>query len=291
MNTATAYGASPTKGRRTRAEVAEISSALAELVTENAPVTVRQTFYLAVSAGLIDKTEANYKNVVGRLLTKMRLEGQVGFGEIADSTRWMRKPTTYTSVEAALRSTARYYRRDLWAGAEEYVEVWSEKDTLAGVLYDATGIYDVPLMVCRGYPSLTYLYEAADAIGNQDRPVFIYYFGDHDPSGVDISRNVEERIREFAPYADITFERVAVTPDQIIDMSLATRPTKRTDSRSKGFVGGSVEVDAIPPDVLRSLTRERIERHVDPYRLHTLQVAERSERDLMERLAYRGLAS
>ena len=244
-------------------------------------MTVRQVFYQAVSAGLIAKTEREYKNSIVRLLGKMRILGDIPWGWIADSTRWMRKPQTFSSLEAALERTARTYRRALWDTQPVHVEVWSEKDALAGVLYEETERWDVPLMVTRGYPSLSYLYEAAEAVEAEEKPTFVYYFGDYDPSGLDISRNVEERLREFAPYAEIHFLRTAVTAQQIEAMNLPTRPTKQTDSRAKGFEGESVEVDAIPPGTLRSIVSECIVQHIDQEQLEVLKVAERSEREAL----------
>ena len=145
-----------------------------------------------------------------------------------------------------------------------------------------TAEYDVPLMVTRGYPSISYLYEAAEAIVANGKPAHLYYFGDHDPSGVDIPRTVENRIREYVSgQVDIYFEVAAVTSDQIAKFDLPTRPTKKTDTRSKNFAGQSVELDAIPPTELRQLVRDRIEQHVDHGQLDTLKVAEQSERELL----------
>ena len=142
---------------------------------------------------------------------------------------------TYSDLEDALWNNARTYRRSVWDDQDVYVEIWLEKDALAGVLVDVTDLWDVPLMVTRGFASLSFLYEAADCIESQGKPAFLYYFGDHDPSGVDIPRTVKERSREFAPDAEITFERVAVNPDQIERRGLPSAPTKKTDSRSKNF--------------------------------------------------------
>jgi hypothetical protein len=273
----------PTK-RRTRAEVGAIRQALYDTLAGDNPMTVRQVFYQLVSRGVIAKTEAEYKATVVRLLGLMRRDGDISFGWIADNTRWMRKPRTYSSVEQALRRTAEAYRRSLWDNQDVYVEVWLEKDALAGVLYQVTEEWDVPLMVTRGYPSLSYLYEAAEAIGAKGKPACLYYFGDYDPSGLDITRAVEQGLREFAPGADITFARVAVTAAQIENMGLPTRPTKTTDSRSKGFQGESVEVDAIPPASLRDLVSGCITRHIDDYALGVTQVAEDSEREILTRV-------
>src|SRR6202023_1926847 len=115
----------------------------------------------------------------------------------------MRKPRTYASLRGMLELTKETYRRAVWSNQDAYVEVWLEKDALAGVLYKETAPWDVPLMVTRGYPSVSYLHEAAEIIADQGKPTFIYYFGDHDPSGHDITRVTEAGLREFAPDADI----------------------------------------------------------------------------------------
>lgn len=258
---------------------------MVDILADEYPMTVRQMFYRLVSAGLVDKTEGEYKRTVARLLGQMRLRGEIPFGWIADGTRWMRKPESYGSVEAALRRTAAGYRRALWAEQDSHVEVWLEKDALAGVLFDVTAEFDVPLMVTRGYPSLTFLYDGAAVIAAKQKPAWIYYLGDLDPSGVDISRNVEARLREFAPKARIMFDRIAVSPYQIDLYKLATRPTKATDSRSQRFRGESVEVDAIPPATLRELVRGAIEAHIRPGSLDALRVAEESERSVLTRIA------
>ena len=277
-------GSSPTKSRRTRSDVDAIKAAIVAALLEDSPMTVRQVFYRLVSAGSVAKTEMEYKATVVRLLTSMRLSGEIPFGSIADNTRWMRKPTTHHSLESALLRTAEAYRRSLWDNQDAYVEVWLEKDALAGVLVEVTSQWDVPLMVTRGYPSLTYLYEMAELLSEVGKPSFLYYFGDYDPSGLDIPRNVEARIREFAPSAEIHFERVAVTSDQILSMSLPTRPTKKADTRSKGFEGESVEVDAIPPKQLRALVSDCITRHVDPSALQAIQATEQHERLLLNHM-------
>ncbi len=117
------------------------------------------------------------------------------------------------------------------------------------------------------------------------RTTYLYQLGDHDPSGLDAWRSFQERVREFVPWAAVEFERLAVTPGQVGEWDLPTRPTKTSDTRSAGFVGGSVEVDAIPPSTLRQLVREAIEQHIDPRALRLTWMAERSERDLLTDIA------
>jgi hypothetical protein len=280
------YESRPTKrSRRTKNDIASLKSDLYRIVEEIQPATVRQVFYQAVSRGLIAKTEAEYKTTVIRLLTEMRVERDLPFQWIADNTRWMRKPRTYSSLESALKRTAEAYRRSLWDNQSVYVEIWLEKEALAGVIFEETSSWDVPLMVTRGYPSVSFLYGAAETIADQEKPTFIYYLGDFDPSGLDISRNVEERLREFAPEAEIHFERLAVNKEQIEEMNLPTRPTKKSDSRSKTFGDESVEVDAIPPYILRGLVKECITQHIDQHALEVMRVAEESEKGLLTSIA------
>jgi len=276
------------RARRSKADMEALRETLREVVAADAPMTVRQVFYAMVSRGAIAKTEAEYHGTVVRLLLELRRSGDIDYGDIADSTRWMRRPDTCSGIDGALLTTAHFYRRRLWDDQDSYVEVWLEKDALAGVLYTVTEEWDVPLMVTRGYSSETFLHDAAEAIEAQGKPAHLYYFGDHDPSGLNIPQVVERRLRDFAPGADIEFTRVAVTPEQIVEWNLPVRPTKRTDTRARNFVGGSVEVDAIPPTQLRQLVRECIEQHVDEAQLFLVQVAEESERDLFRKLARRG---
>ena len=97
------------------------------------PMTVRQVFYQATVRGLVEKTEAGYAKVQTDLVL-MRKAGELPYGWLADNTRWQRKPRTFDGIEEALESTARLYRKNLWATADGYVEVWLEKDALAGVV-------------------------------------------------------------------------------------------------------------------------------------------------------------
>ena len=214
---ATSYGASPIKrrGRRSKVEIEFIKTTIKRVLTDENPMTVRQVFYRLVSLGVIEKTENEYKSTVCRLLTDMRRSGDISYHWIADNTRWMRKPTTYSNLEQAAQETAQFYRRRLWDDQDVYVEIWLEKDALAGVLYPITAQYDVPLMITRGYPSLSFLYSAAEGILDEDKPAFLYYLGDHDPSGVHIPQKVESDLREMAAGAEIHFKRIAVNIDQI----------------------------------------------------------------------------
>jgi hypothetical protein len=288
MTGAASYQASPIKRHRaTKAEVDDRRDQLYEIVKAIWPATVRQTFYQASIRGVVEKTEAGY-NKVQTDLVLMRRAGVLPYGWLADNTRWQRKPRTFDSVEQALQETARLYRKALWTDADCYVEVWLEKDALAGVLTPITALYDVPLMVARGYASLSFLHGAAEYINTLEVPTYIYHLGDYDPSGVNAGEKIEETLRELAPDAEIHFERIGVTPAQIRNWNLPTRPTKTTDTRAKGFGDISVELDAIEPDKLRRLVEIAIENHLPAEQYAILKVAEDSERTIIQQLV-RGL--
>lgn len=243
-----------------------------------APMTVRQVYYALVSSGAIPKTENAYNRVCYHML-QMRRRNVIPYDFIADNTRWMRKPKSYTGLEAYLEYGKQAYRRAIWANQDAYVEVWCEKDALAGVLHTITERWDVPLMVTRGYPSESFVFEAAQVMMRQSemgKKIYLYYFGDHDPSGKDIPESTREKLRGFG--ARFYFQQVAVLPWQIEQWGLPTRPTKRTDTRAKGWVGGSVELDAIPARTLKQLTEQVITRHINDDELEATRKAEKEER-------------
>lgn len=193
------------------------------------------------------------------------------------------------AIQVALLEAAKSYRRKVWTDSPVHVELWVEKDALAGVLSGVTDPYDVPLYPARGFASDTFLVGAASQLSSHSKPCHVYYFGDYDPSGVAISRQIEEGLHRYAPGADIHFERVGVNPDQIEAWGLPTRPTKKTGSRAKTFDGESCELDSLEPNLLRQLARKCIERHMNPYELDRLQTMEEDERETWL-AAFRGVA-
>ena len=245
------YAACRTKPRATKAQMMERRGAIARIIERIHPCSVRQAFYQAEIASTVEKTEGGYEKTQ-RVTVWLRQGGYVPFGWISDATRWQRKPRSFDSIEAALRDTVQTYRRAVWRDENVYVEFWIEKDALAGTIYDVTAEFDVPLMVARGYSSLTFLHSAAEAIAANGRPAYIYHLGDWDPSGQNAADHIERKLREYAPGVPIQFEKLAVTARQITEWKLPTRPTKQSDSRSKTWKGDSVELDAIPPDRLRA---------------------------------------
>jgi hypothetical protein len=305
------------RARRSKAEILKLRRALVEIVNQHKPLRVLHLFYLAVALYLIEKTEVEYKNVIIRLTGEMRedwlratTDSDFGMGfalrclaidpthedatvadafraytipfgseYIVDAGRWIRKPTTHNSIEDALRDTAELYRRAVWSNLPVQVHVFCEKDAIADLVLAETAPYDVPLAVMRGDSSKTFLYECASAIEATDKPAILYFLGDYDDKGRDIIRSAAERIQRYAPTADISWEVLAITGVQIEQYDLPTRPEKKDASRD------AVELDALPPNILRQLVRNAISQHLPQEEMTVLLEAEKSERDIMLRIA------
>ncbi|MGV9870137.1 hypothetical protein [Rhodococcus koreensis] len=261
-------------------QLGELDAVIRDVARAEQPLTVRGAFYRVMSRGAVPKTETGYRTVQRRILI-MRRDGRLPYSWIADGTRWQVKPQSWRNVEEALENTAQTYRRQLWNAQGIHLEVWSEKDAITSVVSTITEQWDVPLMVARGFSSETFLWNTAQDIIADDIPAVIYQLGDHDPSGVAAWQHTQDKLTEFAPDVDFTFERLAVTEDQIYEFELPTRPTKTSDTRAAAFIGESVEVDAIPSTVLRGLVRDAIEQWVDPQQLAATEAAEASERDIL----------
>lgn len=263
----------------TRAKRLAILDIFAE---QDPPLTVRGVFYAMTVAGVVPKSENGYRQVQYQL-KEMRLDGSIPYGWIADNTRWQIKPTTDRGPQAALERMRRYYRRDLWAEQNVYVEVWVEKAALAGVMSRVTREFDVPLQVARGYSSMTFIYEAAEGIKATGKPAFVYHFGDHDLYGVEAAEKVREGLREHG--AEIRFERMAITEAQIRQYNLPTRPAKGRGKRKDDWGDKpTVELDALPAPILRSLVRECITRHINQDVWRDLQLIEQQERATLDNI-------
>jgi hypothetical protein len=285
--TAAIYETSNVKRRRaTKAEMEKRAEFLVSYAEAHGPITVRGLYYQAEVAAVagIDKTEAGYAKVQRQVL-ELRREGRLAYAWIADATRWMRKPRSYDSIEDALKATARLYRRNLWRDTDAYVEIWIEKDALAGVIYPVTAEYDVPLMVTRGFSSETFAYTAIESRGDDDRDYYVYYFGDFDRAGRDGANSLQEKLKRFAadrPFR-VIFIQIAVTNGQIKRWRLPTREHKRISAADKLWPHKfACELDAIDPDTLRELVRACIERHLPQDQLEILKVAEESEREALK---------
>lgn len=270
------------RSRRTNRQLSDLDDVILEVLLDEHPATLRGTFYRVMSAGAVEKSEAGYR-MVGRQVLKLRRAGVLPYSWITDGTRYILKPNSWSALDEMLEDAAASYRRMLWHNQPINVQLFTEKDAITGVISGVTAEWDVPLGVLRGYSSESFAWSVAESLPTW-KPTIMYQLGDHDPSGVDAWRNFADKVAAFAPDADVTFERLAVLPEQITLWNLPTRPTKRTDTRAAGFVGGSVEVDAVAPSMLRTIVRRAIEQHIDPGELAITRSVEASERDQLTRM-------
>jgi hypothetical protein len=241
----------------------------------NIKMTVRQVYYRLVAQQKLPNSTSSY-NRVKRVLTEARLEGTVSFDSIEDRTRSIISPDgeqeesvgRYTrSWEAHIRNLDEHYDLPRWWGQPSKVVVLVEKQALQGLFMDVCEERAVDLLVCRGYPSLTVLYKLAKSLRRCEEDVQLLYFGDYDPSGLDIDRNVEERLSEDFG-ATFTFERIAISLDQIEEYDIPPAPAKLTDSRTRGMEekygeAMQVELDAIDPPDLQTIIGDAIDAHFD----------------------------
>jgi hypothetical protein len=291
-------------GRATRAEMEERASFLIDYAERHNPVTVRQLYYRAEVEGMpgIDKTEAGYDKTQRQVLL-LRRAGRLPYEHIADLTRWRRKPRTYNSVQEALYETARLYRKALWHDAGVHLEIWCEKDALAGVIFPVTSLYDVPLMVARGFSSETFCFEAVEEAAEHERPYHVSYLGDFDRSGLDAAEALQEKLERFGAErgVEVRFIHLAIKKPDILEVDhsnwrvrarvgnmecwLPTRPHKRKSRADQLWPHPfACELDAIEPDDLRALVRWAIEYYLPPDQLELLQSIEASERQLINGL-------
>ena len=260
-----------------------LREALLELTERYERMTVRGCFYQMSSRGIVAKTELGYAKVQRNLLT-MRREGLLPWAFIADGTRWMRRARTYDGVQDALAQMHALYRRDLWAKQDYRVEIWLEKDAMADVIQPVASEWGVPLAVTRGVSSETFVYNAADDASCDLRTTIIYTLFDFDAGGDRGHRKIEKGFADYCS-ADFIIERLAVTPEQIRDWELPTRPAKSTDPEAATWGGKPcVELDAIPPDLVTELVEDAIMELIDARAWEVEQAIEAEEKAGLLRL-------
>jgi hypothetical protein len=256
-------------------------------------MTLRQLFYRLVSAGDLKNEPSEYKRL-GRLMTQQREAGSVPRTWIVDHVRATLKPSSWSGLADFADTLKQVYRKDYWSQMQTCVEVFVEKDAIAGAIQPVTYEFDVPLRVCRGYASVSFAGEIADEWHDSPKPVFAYYVGDFDPSGFDIERDLREKLERYserqcliAPFLEDAGEgwfawyRLAIRANDFENYNLIPLPIKRSDRRAKSFRRkhgeACAEVDALPPAELRRRVKEAILSHIDPKSWAALQATEETE--------------
>ena len=253
-------------------------------------LTVSQLYYQLVARIVIANALSSYQRV-SKVTTLGRMQGFIDWDTIVDRVRVPMMPNEFDSMGSFVMAVKNSYRSYRWQEQDHYVEVMVEKEALAGILEPITRQYHVSLLVNKGYASASAMHEVAMRLevqeGEEDKSCHILYLGDHDPSGIDMVRDIQDRLATFGRHPEI--ERVALTYDQIKQYSLPPNPAKKSDPRAKRYYeqygNKSWELDALDPEVLSNVLETAIQGHMDLGRYNETIRREDRERKALSRLA------
>jgi hypothetical protein len=252
--------------------IAKADQILTDYEAQGYDLSLRQLYYQFVSRNWLPNTERSYKNL-GNIISDARLAGLLDWDMIKDRGREVIANNHWGHPSEIIEACAQQFRHDLWADQENYVEVMVEKQALEGVLIPVCREHDVRFTANKGYSSSSAMYEAGGRYGHQianmGKKVHVIYLGDHDPSGIDMGRDVKDRSNLFArTRSGVIVHRIALNMDQIDELHPPENPAKLTDSRANEYVArfgdSSWELDAIEPAMLARLVTDAIEDLKDP---------------------------
>ena len=250
----------------TLAIVAKANEIIADYAAQGFSLTLRQLYYQFVARDLIPNTERSYKRL-GSIINDGRLAGLIDWSAIEDRTRNLRANPHWDDPASVIEAARQSYRIDMWENQPKRVEVWIEKEALAGVISGVCEELDVPYFSCRGYVSQSEQWRAGHRaryhFNRESQQTVILHLGDHDPSGIDMTRDNDDRLAMFAGYRGApNVQRIALNMDQIDEYGPPPNPAKFTDSRFESYVRDyghqSWELDALEPRVLVELIREKV---------------------------------
>lgn len=231
-------------------------------------------------------TQKNYKRLLS-ILNDARLAGVIDWSYLRDTLRDVEIPDHWNSPESIIDVVADQYRIDKWADQPRAVEVWAEKDAVEGLLAAVCPRLDVPHFVCRGSPSQTAMWQAGQRIKGyvrKGREPVVLYMGDHDPTGLDITRDITARLELFVG-REVEVVRMALNMDQIDLYNPPPNPAKTTDSRYAAYAAeygdDSYELDALEPEVMLALIEEQVLQYRDVGLYQARERREAKERALL----------
>ncbi|MBI1914518.1 MAG: hypothetical protein HYS12_07240 [Planctomycetes bacterium] len=278
------------------------------ILNEEHPMTLRQLFYRCVSRGALQNSQAEYKRL-GSVATRLREDEEIPRNWIVDHVRSTLKPSSWSGLADFADTVRHAYRKDFWQQQRHYIEVFVEKDAVAGTIHPITAEYDLPLRVVRGYSSISFAGEIADLWKKITKPIFCYYLGDFDPSGFDLERDLREKLERYADRQAYTrgdwdqhgrhvlgnpdymqpfvWQRLGVRRTDFKAFDLVALPVKPSDKRSRGFVAKfgdkCAELDALPPTELRDRVRSAIHEHIDWESWQRLERVEQAEQETLNK--------
>lgn len=269
--------------------IEQANDIVAEFDGKGFDLTLRQLYYQMVSRDIIENTQRSYKRL-GSILNDARLAGLMDWDAIEDRTRNLQTLTHWESVPQIVSAMSRNFRYDKWATQGFRPEVWVEKDALAGVVARACDALDVPYFACRGYTSQSEMWRAAmrlEGYLDNDQIPIIFHLGDHDPSGVDMTRDIIDRLEMFMGGVEV--ERLALNWNQIEQYTPPPNPAKITDSRSSAYITqfgrSSWELDALEPQVIVDMITSAILQYRDETAWDIVEDAEADDVALLRKLS------
>jgi hypothetical protein len=242
------------------AMIDQVNQILMEMSAKGYTLTLRQLYYQLVSRDLIPNNLKSYKNL-GSLVSDARQAGMIDWEYLEDRNRSTKGNQHWDNPAQIVKAAYNSYRIDKWAGQPWHIEVMVEKDALSGVLDPVCRRLDISYTANKGYSSSSTMYEIGKRLAQkffqEGKKVMMIYLGDHDPSGIDMTRDVMERLRMYADVDDIEVERIALNMDQIRLWNPPENPAKETDSRADGYIAqfgySSWELDAVRPEDIDEL--------------------------------------
>lgn len=247
-------------------------------------LTLRQVYYQMVARDIIPNNERSYKNL-GSLMNDARLAGLIDWNAIEDRTRNLRGRSHWEKPNEVIESAAYSYHLDYWEGQENYVEVWVEKDALVGIVGKICNRLDINHFSCRGYVSQSEMWAAAQRLRkryDEGKSIVLLHLGDHDPSGIDMSRDIQDRNSLFGNM-NLEFHRLALNMNQVEEFTPPPNPTKLTDSRASGYIDKfgyeCWELDALEPKVISSLIEENVLKYRDDAAYRIVKDREEEEKE------------
>lgn len=239
-----------------------------EYLEQDFKLTLRQLYYQFVARGYLANKQSEYKRL-GSIISDGRLAGLIDWVAIEDRTRNIKELTHWNDPGQIIRACANSFRLDHWMNQQCRVEVWIEKEALIGVIEGVCNQYDVKYFACKGYVSQSEMWKASQRMKFYMeygiKPVIIH-LGDHDPSGIDMTRDILERNHMFEA-DDLIIERIALNMDQIEEFDPPPNPAKLTDTRAGSYIAKygnkSWELDALDPKHLSDLIASYIKLYRD----------------------------
>lgn len=254
---------------KSRAMIDIANDICAEYMAQGYTLTLRQLYYQFVARGHIANSQKEYTNL-GNLISDARLAGLLDWDAIEDRTRNLEVQATWESPKDIIEGAAKQFKYDYWDTQPVRIEVWVEKEALVGVIERTAFKYRCPFFACRGYSSQSEAWRAGQRFKNYNdcgQPVKVIHLGDHDPSGIDMTRDNRDRLLLFSEDSDVEVIRVALNEDQVRQYNPPPNPAKLTDTRAADYVrkfgNESWELDALDPTVIDGLISAEIEKYID----------------------------